>query len=190
MSEVVRVREDRLGRTHSGEVVAPLSAAGEPFYFSLAYDGFRYYADSAQALLPVLIAGYPSLPAVSGTSELPALVEDENSDGRGERRLQVRMRHARATRSWLAAERLVGAEERSGLVDPQVRTLVLAPTPELPGGGPWTHQVPLVLVDLDFRPHGHRPCPSGNVLWLRPATADGYLRSLAAAGAIALAHRP
>jgi hypothetical protein len=189
---VVRVREDRLGHTHSGEVVAPLSRAGRPFYFELRHRGWRYYADTAQRLLPVLIRGYPPLPpgppAVDPDQE--QLIEDENSDGLGERRLQARVRHAAGTRNGLAVERLFRVEQRLGPLGPTERKVLMAPTWHPPAVDDWRHEVPLVLLDVMFRPYTDVPCPTGNIVWLRPATADGYLRSLATAGVIQLATRP
>lgn len=191
--ELVRVREDRLGRAHTGEVIAPPSRSGEPFHYALRHDGWRYYAHSAQALLPVLIRRYPPLPAgpPAGEPDQEQLVEDENSDGLGERRLQARVRHAKGTRTWRQGELVAAAETRLGQLPDPVRTVLLAHTQEPPVlEQAWTHEVPLVLVDVAYAPYSDRPCPAGNIVWLRPATADGYLRSLAAAGIILLAARP
>lgn len=191
--ELVRVREDRLGRTHTGEVIAPPSRSGEPFYYSLRHDGWRFYAHSAQALLPVLIRGYPPLPAgpPAVDPDQEQLIEDENSDGLGERRLQARVRHAKGTRSWRQAVLVFDGETQLGRLPDAVRDVLLAPTFEPPVlEQPWRHQVPLVLLDVAYAPYSDLPCPIGNIIWLRPATADGYLRSLAAPGFIALAARP
>ena len=193
MAELVRVREDRLGRTHSGEVVAPLSRSGAPFHYALRHRGWRFYADSAHPLLAVLIRGYPPLPAgpPAADPKQEQLVEDENSDGLGERRLRVRVRHATGTRTWLQGEQLAVGKQRLGRLDPAVREVLAAPTASPPVlAEPWTAQVPLVLVDVAYAPYTDRPVPLGNVLWLRSATADGYLLSLAAAGVIGLARRP
>ena len=145
MAQSVRVREDWLGRTHSGEVIAPLSRAGRPFYFELRHRGWRYYSDTAQRLLPVLIRGYPppppGPPAVDPDQE--QLIEDENSDGLGERRLQLRVWHAAVTRNWHAAELLVDAE-RTAPLDDAVREVLLAPTAQPPAVDEWRHEVPLV----------------------------------------------
>lgn len=191
--ELVRVREDRLGRAHTGEVVAPPSRSGEPFHYELCRAGWRYYAHSAQALLPVLIRRYPPLPAgpPAVDPDQEELVEDENSDGLGERRLQARVRHAKGTRTWQQAELVAFAEVRLGQLPEAVRAVLLSPTAEPPVlEQAWTHEVPLVLLDVAYAPYSDRPYPVGNVIWLRPATADGYLLSLAAAGVIALAARP
>lgn len=191
--ELVRVREDRLGRSHTGEVVAPPSRSGEPFYFELRREGWRYYAHSAQALLPVLIRGYPPLPAgpPAVDPDQQRLLEDEDSDGLGQRRLDARVRHAAATRSWLQGEQVAGAEQRSGRLPDPARQVLLAPAQDPPVlARPWTLEVPLVLLDVAYAPYSDRPCPIGNITWLRPATADGYLRSLAVAGVVALSARP
>lgn len=191
--ELVRVREDRLGHAHTGEVIAPPSRSGEPFHYELRRDGWRYYAHSAQALLPVLIRRYPPLPAGPPAidPDQQQLVEDENSDGLGERRLQARVRHAKGTRTWQQAELVAEAETRVGPLPDEVRAVLLSRTQEPPVlDQPWTHEVPLVLVDVAYTPYSDRPYPAGNIVWLRPATADGYLFSLAAAGVIALAARP
>lgn len=191
--ELVRVREDRLGRAHTGEVIAPPSRSGEPFHYALRRGGWRYYAHSAQALLSVLIRGYPPLPAgpPAVDPDQKHLVEDENSDGLGQQRLQARVRHAKGTRTWEQGELVAAAEARLGQLPDPVRTVLLANTQEPPVlEQAWTHEVPLVLVEVAYAPYSDRPCPVGNIVWLRPATADGYLRSLAAAGLILLSARP
>lgn len=69
MAELVRVREDKVGRSRTGQVVAPLSRSGAPFHYALRHQGWRFYADSAQLLLPVLIGGYPPPPEVPADGE-------------------------------------------------------------------------------------------------------------------------
>ena len=182
--ELVRVREDRLRRTPAGQVLAPLAGSGAPFAYELRRDGWRYYANESDALLTVLIPDYPPLTDTSSAA-------GPDGDGRGPQRLALRSRHARATRTWLQAEYVVDAERRAGPLDASVREVLLSSgTAPLHLDAPWAHEVPLVVVDLAFTPHASQPAPLGNLLWLRPATADGYLRSLAHTGAIALSVRP
>ncbi|MPY30748.1 hypothetical protein FNH09_05295 [Streptomyces adustus] len=58
---------------------------------------------------------------------------------------------------------------------------------------PWTAGVPLVLLDINYRPHttAERPTSSGDgrILWLRPSSEWEYLESLHSIGVISIAVR-
>ena len=114
-------------------------------------------------------------------------------------RQRMRLEHAAATRSQLAADMVVAAEAAgTDLTAPQ-REQLLLPTSRLDelAGLIWSSTVPLVLIEGAFAPDTTLPAPiSGtdgdvreprNLIWLRPRTAEGYVLSLARAGQIELA---
>jgi hypothetical protein len=137
--------------------------------------GYRAYADTAAELCEALIPGYGEL-------------------GDDTARLKARIVHAVTEQVQLQAS--INVES-----DPQASTeahreVLVGPRHIQPAIARWDCDVPLVLVDIYYEPQGDLPRPVGkagkageadaNLIWLSPATEEGYLRSLARAGVIAL----
>ena len=169
-----RLQHSDLPRNHHGHPVAPLDPAGHPYQYCW-HDTDRLelvYAATAADLLDEWIPGYLEL--------------DEPQ------RMYARAQHAISVRTGLVAQLAATATNLTG---DQERVL-LADLSSLPDIDRWNSPVPLVLLDALYRPYTDRQAPiSGidgdvrdpsNILWLRTASADSYVQSLAHAGVVQL----
>lgn len=163
-----------IGNAPEGQLVtAPRRPDGGLYLWELVTaDGrARAYADTVEELLDAVIPGHGGL-------------------GDGEAR-RAREQHAHAVRPYLQAEAAAG-QDLAALDDGERAVLAGETSPDLAW---WSQHFTLVLVDSDYAPEGTRPrplTPDGDVhdpptiCWLRPATAEGYLMSLARAGWVSL----
>jgi hypothetical protein len=176
----LRIRPDQLPRNHHGDQVAPLTPTGQPYQYRwVDHDnsGDLVYAETADDLLGEWIPGYRD-------ADPP------------ERRL-LRAEHAVRIRDALVAQLLVDAENNGITITPEQEAILLADLDKMPDIQRWDPPVPLVLLEGMYRPYTDRlPPVSGidgdvqnpsNIIWLRNAHPDGYIHSLAAAGAIDIA---
>lgn len=140
------------------------------------HDGSTVYADTAAEVLAEMVPGYERLDA---------------ADQR-----EARVRHARQVAAF--AQRLqIDKAVEAGLLDqsdPQQAALAqilttdkaLSLSLEFPGapGEPadWLPVVPLLLLTTSYAPHANYPPIGGNVVWIDPATEEGYLASLRRTG--------
>jgi hypothetical protein len=118
-----------------------------------------------------------------------------------ESRRRMRLANAVATRTILAAEIVDKADTDGVDLTSQQREQLLLPTSRLHelAGLTWSSTIPLVLIEGTFAPDTDLAAPisgidgdvrePGNLIWLRPRTAGGFLRSLARAGRIELSVR-
>lgn len=150
----------------------PLGAdpAGVEISYRLAMTTVRHQvlANEAADLLDDLIPGY------AGADK--------------ERRVELRVAHVKAVRSWEAGKRVADADYGGVVLTPDQRAALLAPAGRPPQLQVWDGPIPLTLVwsvyDPDTRPVAAEGC---QILWLRPALEGQYLRSLARVGHIQLA---
>lgn len=159
----------------AAEITPPFKNGTDPYQFEMIFDDGkgRAYADDPDALLTVLIGGY-------GTMTEPA-------------RLAARLHLAVRTQTTLQAVIIdhVGLEG----VTPEEYAVLMASRATPPDVNVWTCEVPLVLVDSFYAPHGSLPVPiSGkgdvdnpdNLLWLRPHDPFEFLVSLHEVGLVGL----
>jgi len=177
---VLRITSDQLPRNQHGDQVAPLTPSGAPYQLRwVDYDdgGELVYAETAEDLLGEWIPGYAAA----------------DPDGKA----LLRAQHAIQIRDSLVARLLVDAENNGITVTHEQETVLLADLDQMPDITTWDSPVPLVLLEGMYRPYTDRLPPlSGldgdvqdpsNIIWLRNAQADAYVRSLAAAAVIDLA---
>lgn len=176
---VLRTSASGLPRNHHGDRVAPITPDGRPYQFCWtdAERGELVYAETAEDLLAMWLPGY--------------------GDADAEQRAMLRAEHAARIRDELAAELVDQADAQGQVLTADERAVALADLAEMPDIDRWDPVVPLVLLEGMYRPYtNRRPPVSGidgdvqepsNVIWLRHAHPDSYLRSLAAAGAADLA---
>ncbi len=177
--ERVKLGTERRGL--SGEVVAPLGPGGRPWRWEWVDEdrGERVYAATADELLGEWLPGY--------------------ARGDADSRLAVRVEHAAAVRAEVAAALVARAEADGTRIDPAARAVLLGSSWSPPEVRVWSHPVPLVLIDVFYKPFTTRPAPTSaldvdvveprNLLWLRPSSPEGYLRSLGRAGVASVAER-
>ena len=176
---VLRLPQDALPRNHHGDVVAPLTPTHLPYQLRWTDTdrGEYVYAETADALLTEWIAGY------------------HEADPAG--RALLRAQHAVRVRDGLVAQLVIDAEHAGIALTADQETIVLADLDQMPDIPRWDSPVPLVLLEGMYRPYTDRTPPlSGidgdvrepsNIIWLRNAHPDNYLRSLAQTGIIDLA---
>lgn len=154
----------------------PLTDAGMPYRYEVIFDGGlnRGYAETLDDVADMV---------------LPSVDADEHD--RDAAALSARITHALRTRVHLQAAMLAAHQdtERSDAEDAALNS----PTP--PSVQEWTSAIPLVLIDTFYAPYTDVPCPlssdgdvaePANIIWLRPATPNGYLHTLLRAGIIAI----
>jgi hypothetical protein len=177
---ILRIAPDRLPRNHHGDQVAPLTPTGSPYQLRWVdhdHGGDLVYAETADDLLGHWLPGYAT------------------ADPAG--RALLRAQHAVQIRDSLVAQLLGDAETNGITLTPNQEAILLADLDQMPDITRWDPPVPLVLLDGMYRPYTNRLPPiSGidgdvqnpsNIIWLRNAHPDTYLRSLAEAGVIDLA---
>ena len=177
---ILRIAPDRLPRNHHGDPVAPLTPTGSPYQLRWVdhdHGGDLVYAETADDLLGHWLPGYAT------------------ADPAG--RALLRAQHAVQIRDSLVAQLLGDAETNGITLTPEQEAILLADLDQMPAITRWDPPVPLVLLDGMYRPYTNRLPPiSGidgdvqnpsNIIWLRNAHPDTYLRSLAEAGVIDLA---
>jgi|GEM_PF-3564477 len=177
---ILRIAPDRLPRKHHGDQVAPLTPTGSPYQLRWVdhdHGGDLVYAETADDLLGHWLPGYAT------------------ADPAG--RALLRAQHAVQIRDSLVAQLLGDAETNGITLTPEQEAILLADLDQMPAITRWDPPVPLVLLDGMYRPYTNRLPPiSGidgdvqnpsNIIWLRNAHPDTYLRSLAEAGVIDLA---
>lgn len=132
----------------------------------------RAYADTAEDLMDVLAPGYAGLS------------QDEQ--------VTARTRHATDLLAPLQAQVL---HAHPGPVSEEEQEVLLSARHVPLEVGEWGSAVPLVLVDVHYRPYSDIPAPTSaladvtdppNIIWLRPADPYDYLVSLARAGVVVL----
>lgn len=175
-----RLEPRDLPRNDHGTPVAPLTPAGHPYRLCW-HDtdrGELVYAATADDLLDEWMPGYLGL-------------DDD-------RRMFTRAQHALRIRTALVAQIAASADD----LDEDLERVLLADVddPQLLELRQWDHTAPLVLLDTLYRPYTDRRAPiSGldgdvrdpsNILWLRTATPEAYIHSLAHAGVIQLDIHP
>lgn len=156
----------------------PTRPDGTFYRYEMVTDGgwSRYYDDDSAALVGFLISGYAAL--TDPTDRLAARIQHAVD-------LQVRLQ-ARLN-VFFADYPRTDEEQR----------ILTAPRSTPPRVEDWTSDIPLVLVDAFYSPHGQLPLPDApqpllddappTIWWLRPAGSDlDYLRSLHAASLIDL----
>lgn len=111
-------------------------------------------------------------------------------------RQRMRVDDAIGRRTQLIAELVSSADQRGIQISDREREQLQTPFSAQGdlAGVVWTNTIPLVLIEGTFAPHTGRTAPlSGldgdvrdpsNILWLRPRTAPGYIRSLVRAGVV------
>lgn len=155
---------------HGSHPVRP--GGGDWTHVMVLHDGSTVYADSAAEVLEEMIPGYELL--------------DEAA------RAEVRGRHARQVAAWVQRLHLEKAgldladANQAALADIMNADKAAALQLELPGApgqaADWLPEVPLVLVSTSYAPHTEYPPLGGNVVWIDPASEDGYLASLQGTG--------
>jgi hypothetical protein len=152
--------------------VPPVRGDGQPYEFELICDGWRGYAETWEELAGLLIDGY-------------------DQAGSDEGRLEARLRYAADVQVPLQA-----GFAASGALDgcgEEERAVLLGARDEPPRLPSWQAPVPLVLVTSFYAPAGQLPRPQaagdGEIIWIDPQTAESLLRSLHAAGWIAVSAR-
>lgn len=157
---------------------APLSAlTASPYRFEMLTPGgtTRVYADTHTQLLAALVGEYPE----SGTLDA---------------QLTARIRHAVSAQVHLQAA-LNAEYPRFAALTPEEVRIATSDRNTPPTLDEWSADLPLVLVDTYYAPHGLLPRPVSaiadvsnpeNLWWLRPETEWGYLESLHQCGYIAV----
>lgn len=161
----------------------PTHADGSEWAHILTLEaGVVVYADTAAECLEELVPGYGDCP-------------DEQA------RLTARTEHAAQAAASVQEQRIGAARGRGALPTspaaddaddrallallraPKTSALLLA-SPDEPGRqAPWVGPAPIVAVTTTYAPTGDTPPLQGDIVWLDPSSEQGYLRSLAAAGA-------
>lgn len=162
--------------------VAKLTPAAGQYRFRMRqHDRPRTcYAADADALLTVLITDYPDPAEPSVDAALTAL--------------QARVRHACGVIFNLFAAAVI-ADDLSK-AEEAILLASTAHTEEQPSitnkqWRRWTHPVhPMVLIRELYLPEDAVRPPGGNIYWIRAATAESYVQSLAAVGEIVLQENP
>lgn len=165
----VRVQPGQEVRAHNGALVAPLRD-GVPYRFEVVTERGWCYADSPGEALAAVIAGY-----------------DPDADGMA--RVRARTAHALVTATQLQGELLAAAQGGGYVLDEAARA-VLSEAPYPVTAAVWDAAVPLVLLDVHYRPFTDLPAPvaaAAPLRWLRPSGEWDYLLSLAEAGRLRLA---
>jgi len=167
-----------LPRNHHGDPVAPLTAAGQAYRFCWTDPGqAMVYAETADDLLACWIPEYRSADA--------------------DARVRLRADHALKVRPGLIANLIVEADEAGIQLSVEEEELLTADLSNLPPDlRRWDSPVPLVLLEGAYYPYtDRRPPLSGidgdvqspsNIIWLRNASPDRYVMSLAEVGLILL----
>ncbi len=167
-----------LPRNHHGDPAAPLTAAGQSYRFCWTDPGQgMVYAETADDLLGYWIPGY----------------RDADVGGRA----RLRAEHALKVRPGLIANLIVEADEAGIELSEREEELLTADLSNLPADlRRWDSPVPLILLEGAYYPYtDRRPPLSGidgdvqapsNIIWLRNASPDRYVVSLAEAGLITL----
>lgn len=153
-------------------------ANGDPWPYVLLLDEDRtMYADSYTDILGAVIDGYDEIP------------DDEEGDNTA---LVMRVEHAVVVASNVQAMMLhdAVAEKKFDIATANeeiLSTLLSDRTQPIREIESWDHDVPLVLLTLDYEPYNvlHAP-PAGNIVWLNPADEGSYVRSLAGLGILKL----
>lgn len=152
----------------SGPLQVPLKNKTEPYKFEMLFNGLadRGYADDPVELLEMLIPGY--------------------SKGSVGEKMAMRLHHAVRVQTVQQAN-INYFYNVSDVCDPEEQ-VVLFGSRSVPVDVPtWNSEVPLILVDVFYEPHGRiKPPVSGiadvqdppNMLWLRTADEYEYLVSL------------
>jgi hypothetical protein len=151
----------------------PMRPDGTPYRFEMIFDGFGYraYADTLAELCEALIEGYGEL------------TDD---------RTRYKARIVNAVTHQVQLQAALNAQGDLEACTEAEREVLLGPRHLQPQVASWDCAIPLVLVDVYYKPVGELPRPGGrsdghpNVIWLSPATEEVYLRSLAEVGAIVL----
>lgn len=157
----------------------PHKGDGSPYGYEMIFNDahYRAYADTVTELCEALIDKYVDLD--NDIDRAAARVEYAIGE---QRRLQAGL-------NTLFEEAMAAATEAE-------QQVLLAPEDEVPEVGTWEADVPLVLVDTDYQPHGDLPRPVGrprgggaddsNLIWIQPASEAELIASLDAAGLISL----
>lgn len=165
----VMVRPGEEKRAHNGALVAPLQN-GAPFRLEVVTEQGWCYADTPGEALAAVIAGY-----------------DPSADRLA--RVRARTGHALVTATQLQGELLAAAQAGGEVLDESARA-VLQEAPYPVTAPLWDAAVPLVLLDVHYRPFTDLPAPiaaAAPLRWLRPSGEWDYLVSLAEAGRLRLA---
>lgn len=187
---------------HGGKSVAPLTPAGGQYRFRMReHDRARtWYATDADALLSVLIDAYPdpaSLPQQASEGEKQEEAQhmsDEVAVAAALAAFEARVRHASGV-----IFNLFAAAVMAGDLSEEDEAILLASathTEEQPAitndqCEHWTHpDHPMVLIRELYLPGDDDRPPGGNIYWIRAATAESYIQSLAVLGEIELQENP
>lgn len=153
----------------------PLRHDNTPYRYEMIFDGgkSRAYADTADELLGVLITGYETMSQ--------------------DQQLVARIEHAVRTQATLQAR--INAAHDLSQCSPDELVVLRGHRNTPPEVEVWTCPVPLVLVDVFYKPIGNLPRPSSgivdveqppNLLWLSPTEPYDFLVSLHEAEVIIL----
>lgn len=153
----------------------PLRPDGTLYRFEMLFNGFtqRAYADTAEELLAFLIRGYDRM--------------------RESERLAARLHYA--ARSQVTVQAEINAFSDLSAVTPEEYVVLNASRATPPEVGEWGAEVPLVLVDVYYRPLGDLPRPVSliadvaeppNIFWITPTDPYDFLVSLNRIGLISL----
>ena len=165
-----------LPRNHHGDPVAPLTADGQSYRFCWTDPGqAMVFAETADDLLAHWIQGY------------------RTADAAG--RARLRAEHALKVRPGLVANLILEADDAGIQISEEEERLLTADLSDLPADlRRWDSPVPLILLEGAYYPYtDRRPPLSGidgdvqspsNIIWLRNASPDRYVVSLAEAGVI------
>lgn len=147
----------------------PVKPDGSPYRFEMLFNALvdRAYADSPAELLECMIPRYTRM------------TEAE--------RLAARMKHASRTQTTVQAD-INWAHDNLAGCTPEEQVILLSSRSLPPDIAEWSCEVPIVLIDVFYAPHGALPAPVStladvtnppNILWLRPSGEHEYLFSLA-----------
>jgi hypothetical protein len=153
----------------------PLRPDNTAYRFEMIFDGGgrRGYADTAEALLGMLIAGYEHLSPAD----------------------QYAQRLLLAVRTQVSVQADINSVLDLNGCTPDEYAVLQGHRNTAPQVSEWACAVPLVLVDTDYAPYGDLPRPVSaaadvagppNLLWLTPAEEYEFLLSLHQVGLIAL----
>jgi hypothetical protein len=154
----------------------PVKGDGTPYRFEMLFNGLvdRAYADTAEDLLDCMIPQYQTMTV-------------------GER-FAARLSHAVRTQTTVQADINWHHANLTGCTPAEIAVLTSSRStpPEI---REWSSEVPIVLVDVFYRPLGALPQPIStladvqdppNLFWLRVEDEYGYLGSLGSVGFIDL----
>lgn len=154
----------------------PVKPDGTPYRFEMLFNGLvdRAYADDAEDLLGCMIPRYESMTVGERTA--------------------ARLSHAVRTQTTVQADINWHYDNLAGCT-PEEKTVLMSSRSTPPEISEWSSTVPIVLVDVFYRPIGALPNPVStiadvndppNIFWLRVEDEYDYLVSLASIGFVEL----